>query len=77
MDKEEVVSTEEQARLAFQAHLATLGYQIEQTNPIFMMVFDLWQTGELYRMWQEEFAPVFLWNAQARALLAPYKVLVQ
>lgn len=40
---------EEQARHDFQAHLSTLGYEIEQTNPLFVMLFDLYRDGTLYK----------------------------
>lgn len=66
---------EEQARHDFQAHLSILGYEIEQTNPLFVMLFDLYRDGTLYQMWLEEFGPVMIWNKQAEALLAPYKVM--
>jgi hypothetical protein len=68
---------DEQARSHFQAHLFHLGYQISQDTPIFEMLFEQYQSGELYAVVQTEFLPVFLWNTKAEALLGPYKVMVR
>ncbi len=61
----------------FQSHLRTLGYEIAIDNPILIYLFKLYQSGELYWMFETEFLPVYLWQEEAKRALAPYmKVLV-
>lgn len=64
---------DKRARDGFQQRLYSLGYQLEQTNPIFEEMFEMDRDGTLCKIVQTEWLPMITWNRKAEALLAPYK----
>lgn len=56
----------------FHAYLLQLGYNVPQESHIFQALFALYTSGEWGEMVETEFAPVWVWNAKAEALLAPF-----
>ena len=56
----------------FHAYLLRLGYDVPRESHVFQALFALYQSGEWGEMVETEFAPVWVWNAKAKALLEPF-----
>lgn len=67
--------SEPQQRDLFQQYLQRMGYQIEQSSPVFEELLRLYLSGEWGEMVETEFRPIWVWQSHAEKLLEPYKKL--
>lgn len=68
--------SEPQQRDLFQQYLQRMGYQIDQSSPVFEELLQLYLSGEWGQMVETEFAPVWVWQSHVtEKLLEPYKQL--
>lgn len=62
----------EEKRAAFHIYLQQLGYDVPPDSHALRALFDLYRSCEWGEMVETEFAPVWVWNAKTKALLAPF-----
>lgn len=64
----------QQQRDLFQQYLQRMGYQIEQSSPVFEELLQLYLSGEWGEMVETDFRPTWIWRSRvAEKLLEPYK----